>query len=256
MHIRTIANALRAGIPEETVRSLFPVDDAVRPTVDTLLGFARETGVARHRALSTLADAVDESEWRWRRIRIASTTASQSSIILTSLPIATVFVAQLLGLGTLDIIVGTTLGRSCALLGTVLVAIGFWWMQRIRRNLPNPSTHVGLVVLLAAELTRNGAMSANHLERLGQLADAWSTREEIASIERMTRLSRDHGVPVASLLDLDAERLLSESRLTVEDAVERLPGQLLGPIGACLFPAFVVTTVIPTVAAMAVSVIS
>ncbi|MEY4477625.1 MAG: hypothetical protein RJA31_1129, partial [Actinomycetota bacterium] len=36
----------------------------------------------------------------------------------------------------------------------------------------------------------------------------------------------------------------------VEHALELLPGRLLGPVGVCLFPAFIATTVIPVVVSM------
>jgi tight adherence protein B len=56
---------------------------------------------------------------------------------------------------------------------------------------------------------------------------------------------------VVGLLRAAAEERRRVARFATREAIERLPGRMLIPLGVCLFPAFVLLTVIPAIAGMA-----
>lgn len=250
--IRTFAAALGAGLTTERALSLSelpsgPVSDAV----DDILRISRETGIPRVAALLALADSLDESDRRTHRVELGSASARQTQRILLGLPVATALGAEFFGFRVVPILVTTPLGWVCALTGIGLSVLAWRWMERIRSAIPNPPLHVGLVTELAAGIARSSALSETSRRTLAERATAWGTFAEINGIDRHRQLSRDTGVPVAALLELEARRVREAAQRSVTEAIELLPGRLLMPIGSCLLPAFVATTVVPIVASMA-----
>jgi tight adherence protein B len=123
-------------------------------------------------------------------------------------------------------------------------------MVNIQQRMPNPSAHLGLILALAAGIAVSSGLTRAHRQALANLAQKWGTEAELDDVDRHRRLSRETGVPVAGLLIVEAELVRRRARAGVRHAIELLPGRLLAPVGVCLFPAFIVTTVIPVVASM------
>ena len=250
--IRTFAAALGAGLTTERARALSelpsgPISDAV----DDILCISRETGIPRVAALMALADSLDESDRRTHRVELGSASARQTQRILVGLPVATALGAEIVGFRVVPILVTTSLGWVCVVMGVSLSVLAWRWMERIRSAIPNPPLHVGLVTDLAAGISRSSALSETSRRTIAERATAWGTVTEIDGVERHRQLSRETGVPVAALLELEARRVREAVQRGVTEAIELLPGRLLMPIGLCLLPAFVATTVVPIVVAMA-----
>ena len=249
--IRTLAAAVTAGLPLERAIQVSAVPDGEeRAIVDTIIDFARHTGVPRAGVLAALADSVDASERRARAITTGSASARQTARILTLLPFATAIGAQSFGFDVFAVVTSTPLGWACLVVGTALAVVAQWWMRRIREELFNPAPHVGLILDLAAGVARTSAVSPSTVERLRHLAVAWGTVAEMEVIDSCRRLSRETGVPISGLLAVSAATKRHRAHDRVAEELELLPGKLLAPVGACLFPAFVVMTVIPVVASM------
>ena len=250
--IRTLAAALSAGLPMDRAKALCVLTDKTQRTaVEQILDFAHHTGAPRNAALNALADSVDSARARDRAVSTGSAAARQTSRILTALPLATTAGAQLFGFDVVVTLLSTPLGWGCVAIGTGLSFVAHRWMNRIQRMLVRPPVHTGLVLDLSAAVARTSGLTAASVTRLHDLAAAWNTEEELTDIDTCRRLSRETGVPVAGLLDMFASLFRQRASEQVAEAIELLPGKLLAPVGACLFPAFVVTTVIPIVASMA-----
>lgn len=248
--VRLLAGALAAGIPLDRAETLAPIAGD-RTVVDAILELSRETGIPRSTALSALADSLDDADLRERRIELGSASATQTARILVALPGFTLVAAEMFGFSPVRFLFSSPLGWCCLVVGFGLIVCGWWWMKKIRESIVRPPTQAGLVITLAAALARSSGISDGRIRTLDRLAVRWATATEMTVIARMRTLSREYGVPIAALLDVEANLVRREAALAVDRALELLPGQLLAPVGACLFPAFLITTVVPTVAAMA-----
>ncbi len=249
--IRVLSAGLTAGLPLERALALSDIGgEAERGSVADILELARHTGVPRARVLTDLADSLDEAESRVGAISAASASARQTIRILTLLPLATAVAAQWFGFDVIRVLTATPLGWTCLVLGTGMTVAARKWMASIQKRMPNPSHHLGLILALAAGIARSSGLTATHRQALSQLAQKWGTEAELDEIDRHRRLSGETGVPIAGLLTVEAELVRRRASASVRHAIELLPGRLLAPVGACLFPAFIVTTVIPVVASM------
>lgn len=255
--IRTFAAALGAGLTTERALALSELPSGpVSEVVHDVLRISRETGIPRVAALMALADSLDESERRTHRVELGSASARQTQRILLGLPVATALGAEFFGFRVVPILVTTPLGWVCMLTGVGLSVLAWRWMVRIRSAIPNPPIHVGLVTDLAAGIARSSALSTASRQTLAERATAWGTFTEIDGVERHRQLSHETGVPAAALLELEARRVREAVQRGVTEAIELLPGRLLMPIGLCLLPAFVASTVVPIVASMATNFVS
>lgn len=246
--IRVLAAGLHAGLTLERARAISAVGHI--PLVEDIIEIAHDTGVPRHDALTALADSRDESERRARAVRTGSASARQTSVVLSALPLATAFTAQLAGFDVVAVLVGSAFGWFSLAVGLGLSAVAVKWMAVIRASIPEPAPHTGLVLDLAAGIAQTSGLTATHRQTLSELAQRWSSQAECELVERHSMLSRDTGVPLAGLLAVEARLSRERAYATVQHALELLPGKLLLPIGVCLFPAFIVTTVIPVVISM------
>ena len=218
--------------------------------VDTIVEFARHTGVPRAVLLTALADSLDESDRRERATATGSATANQTSRILLALPLATALGAELFGFGVVATLIATPLGWACVALGVGLNLLAVWWMRRLRAMVPHPPLNTGLALDLAAATASSSGLTDARLDSIKRLTHEWGTGDEMLHIERHRALSRETGIPVAGLLAAEAGLVRHTARADVDHALELLPGRLLGPVGACLFPAFIATTVVPVIASM------
>jgi tight adherence protein B len=200
--------------------------------------------------MRALADAADSSAQIRRRVTIGSASARQSSRILLALPAITLAGAESSGVHAVWVLAASPIGWVCMAVSTFLTVAAWWWMRRIRRSIPEPQDEMGLVVLLAAEVSRTSALARERIELLSELATTWNRFTEMDVVARAQQLSKEYGVPVADILRLESARLVSESELAVEESLELLPGKLVLPVGLCLFPVFVLTTVLPVVISM------
>jgi tight adherence protein B len=94
-------------------------------------------------------------------------------------------------------------------------------------------------------------MRADVERELRATGERWGVDSEWASIVDIRATARETGIPVTGLIRADSHERRRSLRFTVREAIERLPGQMLIPLGVCLFPAFVALTVVPAVAGMA-----
>lgn len=249
--VRALAAGLSAGLPLDRALDVSGIAlDPAREVVKSIVDFSRETGVPRAVALAALADSIDEAARRERAISTGSATATQTSRILIFLPAATAIGAEVFGFNVVATLMTTPVGWGCVIVGVGLNVVAAGWMKRIRSSVPRPPLNTGLVLDLAAAVSQSSGLTQRHVEQLALYAREWQTDVELAHIERYRALSRETGIPISGLLLTDASLIRLTARTDVEHALELLPGRLLGPVGVCLFPAFIATTVIPVVVSM------
>lgn len=250
--IRVFAVALRAGLTLDAAREASEVMNSPnRESVDDVVRFCRETGSPRVGALIALADALDDAQQRARDIEVGMASANATMRVMLALPVVTLLSSEFFGFGAVGFLVTTAVGWVCLAIGAALMLLAWRWMRAIRATIPNPAAETGLALDLAGALSGVGALSRANRAALEALMVGWGTATETENLDRAVSMSRTHGVPVSHLLAMEAERTRSDARHAVRYALELLPTALLAPVGACLLPAFIVTTVVPVVVSMA-----
>lgn len=243
--LRLAAARLDAGI---TLGSTAELGDG---TVADILSLARDTGASRSRLLRVVADAMEVNDGLTREAQIAATAARQSAVVLSFLPALTLVSAELFGVHALGFLLGGPAGWVCFALGISSSAAGWRWMERLRTNIEPPRPTTGVLIDVVAEVLTVTGIRAEFDDTMYRMATEWNCADEWADIQHTRRGARDTGTPVVGLLRAAAEERRRVARFATREAIERLPGRMLIPLGVCLFPAFVFLTVIPAIAGMA-----
>ena len=243
--LRRLAATLDAGITQ--------LDDRTGDNdfVSEILEIARETGAPRTRILRVVADALDANIELEREATIAAASARHSALVLTALPAFTLIVTELFGTHALGFLLGAPMGWLCLALGVGASFGGWMWMDRLRRRIAAPSAATGVLGDVVAEILSVTGIRAEIENSLRVTGERWGVGSEWTSIVDIRAIARETGLPVSGLIRADSHERRRSVRFAVREAIERLPGQMLIPLGVCLFPAFVVLTVVPAVAGMA-----
>ena len=242
--LRRLAATLDAGVARLDDRG---GDDVV----SDILEIARETGAPRTRVLRLVADALDSNLELEREAIIAAASARHSAVVLTALPVFTLIVTEFFGMRALAFLLGGPVGWLCLAVGVGASVGGWTWMARLRRRIPVPSPATGVLGDVVAEILSVAGLRTDTENALRACGERWGFLDEWTAITDIRSASRETGIPVAGLIRADADERRRSARFTVREAIERLPGQMLIPLGVCLFPAFVTLTVVPAIAGMA-----
>jgi tight adherence protein B len=242
--LRRLAATLDSGVARLDDRG---GDDVV----SDILEIARETGAPRTRVLRLVADALDSNLELDREATIAATSARHSAVVLTALPAFTLVVTEIFGMRALAFLLGGPVGWLCLVLGVGASFGGWVWMARLRSRIPTPSPATGVLGDVVAEILSVAGLRADTENALRSCGERWGFVNEWIAITDIRAASRETGIPVAGLIRADADERRRTARFEVREAIERLPGQMLIPLGVCLFPAFVTLTVVPAIAGMA-----
>jgi tight adherence protein B len=219
--------------------------------VSEILEIARETGAPRTRILRVVADALDANIELEREATIAATSARHSALVLTALPAFTLVVTEFFGIHALGFLLGAPIGWLCLAIGVGASYGGWRWMDRLRRRIPTPTPATGILGDVVAEILSVTGIRADVENDLRASGERWGVGSEWTSIVDIRAIARETGMPVSGLIRADSQEQRRSTRFAIREAIERLPGKMLIPLGVCLFPAFVVLTVVPAVAGMA-----
>ncbi|GAA4350190.1 type II secretion system F family protein [Angustibacter luteus] len=94
---------------------------------------AERTGAPLADALDGVATTLREEQALSADIAAALAGPQATARLLTVLPLGGLVLGELIGARPLDVLVGTDLGRCCAVLGAVLLLLSRWWMRRLVR---------------------------------------------------------------------------------------------------------------------------
>ena len=270
-----MATLLRAGLDTEAVwaaideppahevcrrvRSGVPVHQAVAAleatgewaVISDVWSYASRTGIPRAEICEVVGAALENLRSLRRAAETARSGTQMSVRVLAALPPVGVVMAALMGLDTFGFMVGTGLGWSCASVGAGLSVWGWRWMARLVADVPLPELTTGVLCDLAAHTVRSGISGAAMVSALEPLAARWSAADQLEVIRTVAQSSRSTGMPMASALAAWADSLRRGAADAAQRAIEQLPSRLVVPVGVCLFPAFILLVVVPTVVAMA-----
>ena len=177
-------------------------------------------------------------------INKGKTAAQLTAFLLRWLPWLALLCSQALGLPALWYLIRNPIGWALLAISGVLSflasAVAKRFVARVSRIEPDP----GLWLSLAASSLRQGVGLNKCVAQL-----RLSAGRPIAHVERELRDAYSAGGSVAARLETAADAMREQSRAAKELEVERLPVQLLLPLGLFLLPQFLLLLVIPMILA-------
>ncbi|MCS5713670.1 type II secretion system F family protein [Herbiconiux sp. CPCC 205716] len=171
--------------------------------------------------------------------------------LLMVLPIISVAGASLLGLDTLQVLVGSPAGLVCLAGGILLTVLGSLWSRHLVRRAAPADRAPGLLLDLTAVAVAGGgslpaarALATSTIERL---APAALTHEsgQLDVLTEVLALAERSGAPPAQLLRSEALRLRREAVALTHRRTAELGVWLMLPLGTCVLPAFLLLAVAP-----------
>ncbi|MFM6962941.1 MAG: hypothetical protein ACKOWJ_01540 [Micrococcales bacterium] len=240
---------LEAGLPWRVVvrecGGLEGVGVAEMPALDFLI---RRAGVAPAEVLRVFESHLAAEREATRRIELAAAAPRATMRLVGWLPAFAVVLGQLVGVGSLEVLVSQPLALVAACSGVGLLIVGRAWADRMVRRANQVSDFDWLPYLFLAACLRAGFdlrlsadLSAEALREIGR--EHAFLDDHLLS--RVTDLSQRTGAALAELvmaLSLERSQVVRQSRAT---RIEALSVRILIPLGVTVLPAFVLLAVVP-----------
>lgn len=208
---------------------------------------ATESGAALAPTLRRFAEVLRSLEQGQRDVEVALAGPVATARIVLALPAVGLVFGVLLGFDALRILVATPAGWGCLVVGGLLVVAGVRWNRRLIRAARTLDATPGLALELLAIAVSGGAA----LDGARQSVDRILLEAELAPLgddaDSVLAFSRAAGVPVAGLLQSEAEELRRAARADGQRRAVELGTRLLLPLGVCILPAFIALGVAPIV---------
>lgn len=167
------------------------------------------------------------------------------------LPVISIAGASLLGLDSLQVLLGTPAGLVCLAAGIALTALGALWSRHlVHRSAPTDRAPGLLLDLTAVAVAGGGSLPAaralalSTIERLAPAALAPAS-DQLAVLTEVLALAERSGAPPAQLLRSEALRLRREAVARTQRRTAELGVWLMLPLGTCVLPSFLLLAVAP-----------
>jgi tight adherence protein B len=202
-----------------------------------------------------------------------------SARIVGVLPLAGPLVAWLLGVDVLAVLLGTSWGRGCAVLGLALLVLSWWWSRRLVRTATAAAGGGGgvdeaVVCDLVAAALEAGVATARGLREVAAAMDAVPGADPqglagdlercavgldtgdvrlvavspgLSALLDAVTFSLRTGAPAGRPLLLAADEIRRRGEQRVATATARLAARLVLPLGAAALPGFLLLGVAPVV---------
>lgn len=168
--------------------------------------------------------------------------------LVVVLPVVGILFGVALGFDTVGTLVATLPGLVCLVTGLVLLWAARVWNRRMVRAATPTDLTPGLVFDLLAVAVSGGASIdkakstvATAFERSGCAVDS----DGVVEVDGVFDLSQRAGVPAATMLRSEADRIRREASSAAERKAATLAVALMLPLGLCVLPAFMLLGVAP-----------
>lgn len=266
------AAVLRAGQP------VAPRARAGRNAVLVAFHVVERLGAPAADVLRRCAGSVRETVAADGRRASAVAGPAMSARIVGGLPLAGPLVAGLLGVDAAVVLLGTSWGRVCGVLGLALLALSWWWSSRLVRRAtavasPDGVDEAVVCDLVAAALESGAATStalaqvalalaavpgadprglATDLRRCAVGLDTGDLRlvvvdDALLPLLDAVEFSLRTGAPAGRPLQLAADEVRRAQEQRTATATARLAAMLVLPLGLAALPGFLLLGVAPVV---------
>jgi len=242
------AGLIRSGVTIDKALQIIgglPEDKALR----YLLLVSKEAGSAIASEIDQVASIYLQRERAIERIAIAQTGPRSSSRLVLWLPIITLMLAQISGLGVLSTFSKNGLLVLCVGFGAMLLIVAKLISSKLIKRAVPAKDHLGFY-LLGVALASSGGASLNKAQNLAldlykQIFDAIPPDRELHLGAEALHIATHTGARVGELLRGYAESLQRDVATKAEIKIEKLNVKLLLPLGLAVLPAFILIAVIP-----------
>lgn len=173
-----------------------------------------------------------------------------TSRLVLVLPVVAIAFGALLGQDTLGVLLGTPIGWTCLVAGTVLGATGWWWTRWLLRRAAASEPMPGLAEELTAVAMSGGSSVARSRELVDRAFARHGLDADRSRVDAALELATASGAPAGELLRAEAEERRRAAVADARERAERLSVSLMLPLGVCVLPAFVAVGVVPLMAAV------
>lgn len=234
---RAVTAALRAG---ESGPAAIAHGGGPWPHVAATWYVATEVGAPLADSLRGAAIALRDAAEAADDVRVALAEPAGTARLLLFLPAGGVLLGLVLGFDTLAVLISGPLGWACLIVGIVLLGVAHRWTAALIRRAQPPPGIPGLVPELVA-IALSGGASIDRARSVVRASGDYDP-EEVAEI---LRLSVAAGVPAVELLRATAAHDRHTARTEGRLRAAQLSARLLGPLGVCTLPAFLILGVAP-----------
>ncbi len=213
----------------------------------TAWAVAIEAGAPLARCLGDIADALRATGRVEREITAALAGPAATTRLVVALPLVSLAGSALMGLDTLDALLGSTAGVSCLLLGLVLVVLGRLWSRWLLRRARTTDPVAGVTLdLVAVALSGGGSLeAATALVHERCVAHGLAAEDDIPAMRSVLVLAARAGAPPGELLRHEASRIRRDAVSAATERAAALGVWLMVPLGVCILPAFFLLAVAP-----------
>lgn len=251
--IRQVADGYRRGVSaDETLISLTSLllraGAAGWSPVAAVWRIAARSGAPIADALSELSEQLRAAADVRREIRTVLAAIRASSRLMMLLPLLGFVIACGLGIDVASAVAESRFAQAGLVIACVLLWLGHRWTQSMVRRCVPPRVCSGLTCqLIVLGLTAGWSIQRCRDETM-QLA-LWRGVEpaDWAVIEPVLHLAERSGAPVVPLLLAEQRGLQVSAHVAAKERVGVLSVRALIPLGLCVLPAFVLSTVVPVI---------
>jgi tight adherence protein B len=248
MILTKFAGLLRSGVDLEQATKIIggmPKDKNLR----FLITISQRFGAAISAELHNAAELYSERERAVNRLEVVCTGPKASTKLVIWLPLITLGLAQLAGIGVTQALLTKPILLFSIGLGVILLTLAKAVSARqIQRAWPKQESYgfflQGLALALSSGLNINRAQNLV-FEIYTEVYQAEPLQDELNILSEITALVEHSGTRLSSLLLQQAQELQRTAFSLAEQKIERLQLKLLLPLGLLVLPAFVFIAIAP-----------
>lgn len=205
-------------------------------------------GVAPGETLRGLQAVLNDDRQALRRIELAAAAPKATIRLVVWLPVITLVLGQLVGLGSIAVLASQPLALVAVCLGAALLIAGQAWASRMLKRSQTKVDFGNLPYLLVGVCLRAGFDYRFSLELAHDAFEAAQLNFDFAGdelLQQSAALSQRTGTALADLvtaLALERQQSMTQARLHL---LETLSVRLMIPLGATVLPAFALLAVVP-----------
>jgi tight adherence protein B len=224
-----------------------PAADAWR-RVGAVLGLAASIGAPAASALQRAAAGLRSGAELHRTVRTSVSGPAASARTTMVLPPASALIGWAFGFDVPGTLVGNPIAGGAAVLALVLLGGAAMWSRRLIRGASRVPWRLGLGVELVALAVRGGLPTSVARDRARETAAEAGLpveAEDEAALDGVVAFADRAGVPLAPLLDGEADRIRRSALAEASASAVVLAVRLLVPLGALVLPAFLLLGALP-----------
>lgn len=214
--------------------------------VGAVVGLAARTGAPLAPALVGAARSVRAGSALRRAVEASVAGPAASARLVLLLPPGSALLGWAFGFDVPRVLFGTWAGAGLLAVGASLLVAATVWSRRLIRAAGRTSPTVALHLELVATAVRAGLP----VPRAQLLAEEAATEAGLGGVDGgeadgVIRFAAEAGLPVATLLEAEADRLHRAAQAEAGVRATVLSVRLLVPLGALVLPAFLLLGAVP-----------